>query len=389
MEHLVAEGIPNPKSILYKAASLFLVIASAQCATRAQSPQPTGTVEGRVVCEEGGFPARLTVVDLLPLERYLPQNAGTKPHSPDPAPTDLDGNFQFVHVQPGTYLVKVEKQGYSRTLSLALSNLDLFPAARRREILSQFPQVTVRSGGTSRVDVVIHRGAAISGHITFDSGGALSSVGEVTATLVKSDLFNDKDGDLTEKNGTPALFSDWTAPDDRGIYRFSGLPPGTYRLEVHLQELTRLSDVKNDNAGRGAAELRVFAPDVLVQDKSKLVEVAEGDELADVDITIPISSLHSVAGTVTERGGSSSKLFVTIHPSLAKWSEHETHGGMFTGVDGAYRFDLLPSGTYIIEVEETSPNTPASIVRARTTVVVGESDVLDANININTPAHPN
>jgi len=61
-------------------------------------------------------------------------------------------------------------------------------------------------------------------------------------------------------------------------------------------------------------------------------------------------------------------------------STHEINGGIRLDSGGSFRFDLLPSGSYIIEVknlERTSETKLASL-----TVVVGETDVLDANIDL-------
>jgi len=115
-------------------------------------------------------------------------------------------------VWPGIFLVKVEEDGYNKNFEFTLHNLDLFPATRQREVLSQLPQVTVKSGGISRVDVVIHHSAAISGHVSFDSGGALIGPnGDITATLVRSDLLKDDNGQPLQ-NGSSGLFTESAAP---------------------------------------------------------------------------------------------------------------------------------------------------------------------------------
>jgi hypothetical protein len=347
----------------------------------AQSAPATGIVEGRVTCEDTGVPARLAIVRLYPLANYLPKTDEPKPRAPDPASTDFDGNFQFVHVWPGIFLVKVEEDGYNKNFEFTLHNLDLFPATRQREVLSQLPQVTVKSGGISRVDVVIHHSAAISGHVSFDSGGALIGPnGDITATLVRSDLLKDDNGQPLQ-NGSSGLFTESAAPDDRGIYRIAGLPPGEYRIDLDLHgSAARLSGTQNENRKPVSADLTVFAPDALSQNKAKLVEVEEGGEVSDVDITIPLSRLHSISGVIVQHRSANSNLFLTLRAVQPDGSTHEINGGIRLDSGGSFRFDLLPSGSYIIEVknlERTSETKLASL-----TVVVGETDVLDANIDL-------
>jgi hypothetical protein len=229
--------------------------------------------------------------------------------------------------------------------------------------------------------VVIRRSAAISGHVSFDSGGALIGPnGDITATLVRSDLLKDDNGQPLQ-NGSSGLFTESAAPDDRGIYRIAGLPPGEYRIDLDLHgSAARLSGTQNEDRKPVSADLTVFAPDALSQNKAKLVEVEEGGEVSDVDITIPLSRLHSISGVIVQHRSANSNLFLTLRAVQPDGSTHDINGGIRLDSGGSFRFDLLPSGSYIIEVknlERTSETKLASL-----TVVVGETDVLDANIDL-------
>lgn len=371
------------------ASVLLLVIASAVRVALPQAaiaPPGFGAVDGYVTSDDGS-PVRLAIVSLYPLASYLPKErqSGRVPLRPYPTYTDLNGFYLFTKVQPGIYIVRVQKDGYSDDERLILGNSDQFSPARLRKILADFPQVTVTSGGTSRDDVVIRRGAAISGRISFDTGGVLDHAGQVFATLISSPLFDQNDANDDQKENGIA-FSRFTTPDDRGIYRFSGLPQGTYRIDVRLQESQPQIAPMTMGTRVGYADLTVFAPSSLSEAGAGLVKVEEGEELSDVDITIPIGRLHSVSGIVEQNGAPLASATVTIHPQKEKWNPHIWRGGATTISDGSFRFDLVPSGTYILEAKESRHDSSRITRRGAITVVVGDSDVTDANIDLNSAA---
>ena len=58
-------------------------------------------------------------------------------------------------------------------------------------------------------------------------------------------------------------------PNDRGVYRFSGLPPGKYRISVRVIEWLPVAE---NIKPRGFSDLTVFAPDTLSEAGSKVVQ---------------------------------------------------------------------------------------------------------------------
>jgi hypothetical protein len=338
-----------------------------------------------VICDDGS-PARLAAIFLVPLARLLPDGRESQQSPADPGATftDFSGYYVFKSVQPGIYIARVEKKGYSEALGLILQNLDRFSPPQLQEILSNAPRVTVKSGGTARKDVVIHRGAAISGRVSFDIGGSLGGAGTVTATLVTTSLFDLHDGNEGQRNTLPE-FSQSTTPDDRGIYRFSGLPQGKYRIDVRLSEYVPeiLWAIKSRERNI-FANLKVFAPSALSEARAELVKVDERDELSDIDITIPLGQLHSVSGIVVTNGEPVPSATVVLHSQQGPWYPNEAHPGASTAADGSYRFDLIPAGTYVLEVEEESGDRGVHRVahRGALTVQVAGSDVSGANIDL-------
>ena len=71
--------------------------------------------------------------------------------------------------------------------------------------------------------------------------------------------------------------------DDRGAYRIYGLPEGRYRVSVGNEQ-------KPGSVGISSSRLfypRVYYPDATRESKAKVIEVSEGSEATDVNITVP------------------------------------------------------------------------------------------------------
>ena len=70
--------------------------------------------------------------------------------------------------------------------------------------------------------------------------------------------------------------------DDRGVFRIAGLTPGKYRISVVIN---------HHGASSVAGPLTVYANEAIAEAKARVVEVGEGDEIGDMDISIPLRRL--------------------------------------------------------------------------------------------------
>lgn len=362
----------------------LLVFGFGNCVFGGQSrpgsgPAPsliTGSVEGHVLCSDGGFPARNARVHLIPLSRFSPdaakRNIATR--SPEDSWTDLDGNYLVGSVQPGAYIVNVEKEGYMTYGAYILGVLDRYSQDQQKALLGMLPQVTVVNGGASRADVTLHRGGAIMGRINFDGGGPLSKA-IITATLVSSQITarenNAQGPDL--QNYRPTLT---TTTDDRGFYRFAGLLPGKYLIDAEVRE----GLFHNDSAESTVGRLWVYAPDALTETDARVMEVGEGDEISDADVTIPTRRLHAISGLITQSGAPLAEAHVSVHRK--EENEARFAYNAISASDGSYRIDLLPPGTYAVNVEYYPEKGSLRHVAKETTVQLMGGDVADANVDL-------
>ncbi len=363
--------VAQTKDVFLRAAiALFtLLIGPAVASGQVSGGNYTGSVEGRVICNDGGFPARSAIVDLIPLANLLGETKDANTSDPAKvamAATDFDGNYSIHTLAAGDYLAIGKLSGYSVDFALILARLKQFPLDRQKELLTGFPHVTVQAGSVARQDVVIRRGGAISGRVTFDSGGSLHDT-MVRAVMISSSLFGDEPGEALKPIDLPYMKG---MTDDRGDYRIAGLSAGKYRI---------YTIINHHGAATPSGPVTVYAPESMTEAKSQVIEVGEGDEISDVDISIPLRRLHSIGGTVTRDGVPVEKGFLTIQ-------RQDSAGESDVPIqpDGSYRINLVSSGTYIIGTQDfyAKKEKPGSLGNNTITIQLGDRDVLDANLDL-------
>lgn len=361
------------------AASVFLFL----CVT-AGAQTANGFANGQVLCADGNAPARRAEVEFVPVESLLPGAAATATSgSRQSAETDFHGFYEIASVPPGVYLVGASLDGYTNDLDFVGSILKRYSAEEQKKLLATLPQVTVKAGSTAREDLVLHRAAAVSGRVTVDTGGVANN------TVVQADrIAGNLPGLPLAPQEAPVRFSRRAVTDDRGVYRIVGLPPGIYRVSVQVKEsYFKIAEIEKgkfypEPQRSGVAELTVFANEALQSSDARSVTLEDGDEIQDVNIAIPESRLHSISGVVTRNGAPAGN--IVLYLRMPDGSEQPTNAISMS--DGSYRFDLLPSGNYTVEarplgeprVDKAPP--PVGTVH----VILGESDVLDADFNLRT-----
>jgi Carboxypeptidase regulatory-like domain len=219
----------------------------------AQSPNkqqtvktPRGSVSGRVTIKDKPAPGVVIGLRKSALE-----------NSYDPferAVTDVDGRYQIANVPPGSYMVTVAAPAYVPT-----------NAADRK------PVVIGENENIENVNFALVRGGVITGKVT-DAEGRAVVLHQVELYTVAG----------LERAQQQLPYPSMTAQtDDRGIYRLFGIAPGRYKVA----------------AGRGSegyygfspSELnykQAFHPDATEPAKGNVIEVSEGSEAKDIDITL-------------------------------------------------------------------------------------------------------
>lgn len=241
----------------------------AQSATVQPSKTPHSSVSGRVTIKDKGVGG--VMVSLRKSELGVPVEQTLK------ATTDPDGFYRITNVAPGNYEVIPSVPAY---------------VPEKREIRSK--QVLIgEDDNVEGINFALIRGGVITGRIT-DADGR--PVIQQLVRIYQESAFG-QSLQQPQQPPRPAFPTTTVQTDDRGIYRVYGLQAGRYKVASGRGE---------DNFSTGVnilarAYSQVFYPDVTEPDKAKVIEVSEGSEAKDVDITLGHAlQTFSATGRVVE-----------------------------------------------------------------------------------------
>ena len=295
----------------------FHIAASAQ--TTPKKASPTGSISGRVTLQGKGKPGIIVGLSAGP---------GGGPVGPIATPgpkaiTDADGNYRITEIPAGFY----------RVLPIApefvVLDVEMNPYASRGKGLQ-----LAEGESVADINFEIQRGAVITGKVTHADGRPVVEERVIVAPQESQD-----------RTGRQYLQSSPTFTDDRGIYRIYGLLPGKYKVSVGQADDAFFATV---NRGRAAFE-RVFYPDASDVNDAKIVDVSEGGEATNIDITIGKKILgYAVTGLVVD--GETNLPLPNIRFSLRKVMGQDNRSSMTMGAistqQGEFRIDNVPPGKY-------------------------------------------
>jgi hypothetical protein len=241
------------------------------------------------------------------------------------AVTDEDGNYRIKNVPPGTYKVMVATATY---------------------VQSDWPTSAVvgKNEAAENIDITLLRGGVITGKVT-DADGR---------PMVEEQVFFHV---TNQTRGLPYLRTIHT--DDRGIYRAFGLPAGRYLVYAGKDSMSVF-------ARAGAGHQRTYHPRAVTPAEATPVQVNEGSEATNVDITLGRQlSKYSAAGRIID--GETSQPLPNAPIAIQLFDRNGSaaiNKAAESTKEGEFKIENLPPGKYSVYLDSpTDSSTFSELVR--------------------------
>jgi hypothetical protein len=166
--------------------------------------------------------------------------------------------------------------------------------------------------------------------------------------------------DATTQRGGPAFAgANNFRTDDRGVYRIYGIPAGRYKVSIGAQQaFGAFATVTGQVAYK-----QTYHPDTSDPAQATTIEVTEGAEVSNVDITVGRTvDTYAVSGRVLDRDSSAPLPNIGFTLSVvAGGGDRQRQMGLITlpvtsDGNGLFRLDNVAPGRYVISVAPQTGN---------------------------------
>lgn len=289
------------------------------------SKKATGSVSGRITIKgkgKGGITVGVRAGDF-----------GSQMGPLLKAITDRDGNFRITDLPAGNYQVAPVAPAF------VVSDFNSFGSRGKALILSAGETV-------DGIDFSMVRGGVITGKVSHADGRPVIEERIHVVPVEQTD---------GQGQGSPTQSGSAFQTDDRGIYRVFGLLAGRYKISVG-QGSDTFGNSSGGGPGRPVYDL-VFHSDATNPNEAKVVELGEGAEVTNIDITVG-QSLSGFSATGVVIDSETNKPVANLRFGVQRIVGER---GNFVGISaqsdrlGAFRFENLTPGKYSV-VNMPQPN---------------------------------
>jgi hypothetical protein len=316
------------------------------------------TIRGKAFYEDDKTPVRRSLIVFL---KFRGNNQTT-------ALTDEKGNFELENVEAGTYYPAALAPGAVNIFSkIDFSKIDEDEQSAFAGAINAIPEIVVDGNNDLDVEIPVKRGGAISGKVTYADG--------TPAIGCPIQIFRKVDGklqpvisDMIRALWATSLTMIPFQTDDKGMYRFAGLPADEYYISVsepafHTKNSSafplRGPDYVMSFLFGGNTFLSTFFPNTVEIKDAQPIKIELDTEKSDADIKIPDWKLFNISGKViSAKDGKPVKARVyavnatsqllklpSSYPSRASSAYSQTDE------NGNWEFSNIPRGRYTVFVE--------------------------------------
>jgi Carboxypeptidase regulatory-like domain len=298
---------------------LSLLFVGSLCVAQTPGPNSSSSISGRVTIG-GKSAAGITVTATL-------NNSPMDNRTVAKATTDDEGNYSLAGLAAGRYSVMPIAKAF------VAAGGDTFKQPGRQTVN------VAENESITKIDFALVRGGVITGRITDLEGGPI--IGEVV--------------NIAAKGGSGGALPFATFPtrrnqtDDRGVYRIYGVAPGSYRVSVG-EAASGGAGINTPGMG-GSQYAKTFYQGVTEESKATVIEIVEGAEVANIDITPGKPDRgFSASGRVVdaESGNAVASAYIAYRSLNAdnQQSEDMRYTRIQTDANGKFRLEGIQPGHY-------------------------------------------
>lgn len=307
----------------------------AQAQTTGQDTPPrTASLSGRVLVNGAAMPNAIVTISELETSQERAARAAESlkgtPAVPKRKPTyqvrtDAEGRYTLAQIPAGQYQIR------------PLSRVYVLAQASANKAATSQQTITLNEGeARTNVDFSLVRGGVITGRLSDQEDRPLISYYAQLSIL--------------NQNGQPESVGpsnrNRTETDDRGVYRFYGLPPGRYVLSAGGDGFTESTSKKYP---------LTYHPNATELSRARILEIKEGEELTEINIRLgPARKTYEAIGRVIDAssGQPLPQIAVSCLTAPNENSPNTFGGGRAVTSDsrGIFRIPELSSGKYRLEV---------------------------------------
>ena len=259
-------------------------------------PTPTpGSIRGRVFYADTRRPVRHAGIYLAAIIDDAEYSDEDSPPEIPNTVADMNGDFRFPKVPPGRYVVYPNDGGLVLLSNYPDSDSSLAERIRNGSLTEGFAEIYVKSGLETKVELTGRRSAAITGRVLYSDGSPVPG----------ANILIFRPGD---KETLTQVTSGLT--DSRGIYRVSNLPGGKYIVAAHDRNVEANSDQDQKQAYSSGLLVSAYYPSAKASRLAKPVQVPDGGDTENIDVTLPDPQMRNISGTV--------ELKIKSRPPLAR-----------------------------------------------------------------------
>jgi hypothetical protein len=318
----------RPILILVLILSFSAFSSQAQSRTAANKLGKTGgSISGRVTVHGKGLADVTVTVQTGGFGQGQDQN------SPQ-ATTDVDGKYRISDVPIGSYFV--------------MPVAPVYTIAGASRLMPAVSAVVITGNETiDNIDFALVRGGVVTGKVADADSRPI-----IDQAVILQNVDNNQ-----QRGGPPPMPRGSFRTDDRGVYRIYGIPAGHYTVSVGAnQRFSAFSTVMGQQAYK-----QTFHPGVTDQSQATTIEVSEGTEVPNVDITVGRTiDEYSASGVVLDSSTNAPvpNLGFTLSVLAGGGNRQRAMGLMSLPVvsdsNGQFRIDNMPPGRYQVAVAPQS-----------------------------------